>query len=155
MPDAILTNLTKAALYCTLAFALHATPATAEDFPIEAQRQRCAANWSDDFSMQKFCIDNQRKAFAELQAIIPRLNEDLSKTNDKCASDWRVDFTMQLYCIQEQAKSYENLPSALAGLPSDVAGIIRTKCANDWREDYAMQEFCSKDQAEGWRVINE
>lgn len=107
MPNAILTNLTKAALYCTLAFGLYATPATAEDFPIEAQTQICAAKWSDDFSMQ-------------------------------------------LFCIKEQAKSYENLPSVLAGLPSDVAGVIRTKYANNWREDYAMQEFCSKDQAEGW-----
>ena len=147
--------ITKAALFCTLAFALHATPATAEDFPIESQQQRCAAEWSDDFAMQKYCIDEQRSAFAMLQKLIPTLNEDLSKSNDKCTSDWRDDFSMQFYCIQEQAKSYENLPSALAGLPSDVAGAIRTKCASDWRDDYPMQEYCRKEQAEGWRVINE
>ena len=150
-----ITALATAALYCTLAFSLHATPATAADFPIEAQKQRCATQWSDDFSTQKYCIDEQRKAFAELQAIIPTLNEDLAKTNDKCTSDWRDDFTMQLYCIQEQAQSYENLPSVFAGLPSDVAGVIRKKCADNWRDDYSMQEYCSKDQADGWRAINE
>lgn len=154
-PNAILIKLTKAALFCTLAFGLHATPATAEDFPIEAQTQICAAKWSDDFSMQKYCIDKQRSAFAKLQPLILTLNEDLSKSNDKCTSDWRDDFSMQLFCIKKKAKSYENLPSVLAGLPSDVAGVIRTKCANNWREDYAMQEFCSKKQADGWRAINE
>ena len=37
--------------------ALAASSAIAEDFPLEEQKQRCASEWSDDFSMQKYCLD--------------------------------------------------------------------------------------------------
>ena len=134
--------------------ALVASPAIAEDFPLEEQKQRCASEWSDDFSMQKYCLDEQRKAFAGLQEVIPNLNDDLSRSYANCTSDWKDDFVMRLYCIGEQEKAYDSLDKTVAGLPDDVARTIINKCAKDLRDDYSMQEYCRNDQAEGWRALN-
>ena len=134
--------------------ALAASPAIAEDFPLEAQKQRCGSEWSDDFSMQKFCLDEQSKAFGNLQAVIPSLNNDLLRSYTNCMADWRDDFSMRLFCIEEQQRAYDSLDEATAGLPDDVAITIINKCAKDWRDDYVMQEFCRDDQAEGWRALN-
>lgn len=134
--------------------ALAASSAIAEDFPLEEQKQRCASEWSDDFSMQKYCLDEQRKAFAGLQEVIPNLNDDLSRSYANCTSDWKDDFVMRLYCIGEQEKAYDSLDKAVAGLPDDVARTIINKCAKDWRDNYSMQEYCRNDQAEGWRALN-
>lgn len=74
--------------------------------------------------MQKYCLDEQRKAFADLQKVIPNLNDDLSRSYAKCTSDWSDDFSMRLYCIGEQEKAYDSLDKAVAGLPDDVARTI-------------------------------
>ena len=134
---------------------LAASAVIAEDFPLEAQKQRCAADWSDDFSMQKYCLDEQREAFASLQKIIPNLNDDLSRSYAKCTSDWSDDFSTRLYCIEEQEGAYDSLNEAVAGLPDDVASTIINKCAKDWRDDYSMQKYCRDEQAVGWRALNE
>ena len=134
--------------------ALAASSAIAEDFPLEEQKQRCASEWSDDFSMQKFCLDEQSKAFGNLQAVIPNLNDDLSRSYTNCTEEWRDDFSMRLFCIEEQQRAYDSLDETTAGLPDDVAITIINKCAEDWRDDYSMQEFCRDDQAEGWRALN-
>ena len=90
-----------------IAGALVASSAIAEDFPLEAQKQRCASEWSDDFSMQKFCLDEQSKAFGNLQAVIPSLNNDLLRSYTNCMADWRDDFSMRLFCIEEQQRAYD------------------------------------------------
>lgn len=134
--------------------ALAASAAIAEDFPLEAQKQKCSATWSDDFSMQKFCLDKQSKAFESLQKVIPNLNIDLSPAYEKCTSDWGEDFSMRLHCIERQKQAYGTLNKSVAGLPNDIAKTIIEKCENDWRADYAMQDFCRNEQAKGWRALN-
>ena len=46
--------------------ALAASSAIAEDFPLEEQKQRCASEWSDDFSMQKYCRNDQAEGWRAL-----------------------------------------------------------------------------------------
>ncbi|WP_026986545.1 hypothetical protein [Fodinicurvata fenggangensis] len=109
---------------------LQALPAWAQDDapPAEAViKERCEAEWPDDFSMQKFCRDEEEKAVADLRDFRERHEfgpaEEMERRYEErdpaavmwrgCAQQWTdsigMDFGMVAFCLEEQEKSWEAL----------------------------------------------
>lgn len=74
-------------------------------------KEHCTAEWPDDFFMQKNCIEQQRKAVAELKKGKPA---DISESEfliirRKAALDWPKDFFMRTNQEQQQCKALRSL----------------------------------------------
>jgi hypothetical protein len=60
----------------------------------------CKKEWSTDYEMQKYCIDEQKKALAKLLEGKPGdvPSEIFDGIRKKCQEDWPNDYTMRVYC---------------------------------------------------------
>jgi hypothetical protein len=74
-------------------------------------KRHCESQWSDDFSMRNYCINQQEQALAELRRGRPAdVPEDVFQCiRTKCGREWSNDFSMRQYCEEEQFKAYRNL----------------------------------------------
>ncbi len=52
-------------------------------------RQKCEGEWPSDFSMQKYCIDQQREAVQKLKLRVAKNTP--GNIMDKCANEWPFD----------------------------------------------------------------
>jgi hypothetical protein len=71
----------------------------------------CKKEWPTDYEMQKYCVDEQKKALAKL--LEERPDDIPSKIFDgirkKCREDWPNDYKMRLYCEKKQIKAWRDL----------------------------------------------
>ena len=102
----------RAGLVAFLALLVH--PAAAQtDAEI---RRLCRAEWPLDYSMQEYCIGEQRTAlrqFGDLSGRLPRGSEEQAILR-RCKGEWRAktggyDWGMVVYCATEQLGSYRRL----------------------------------------------
>jgi len=70
-------------------------------------RARCAAKWPDDYSMRKYCEDQQYEALRALRAR--KMEGALSKIRAQCAKKWSEDYTMRDYCEKQQLEALRAL----------------------------------------------
>jgi hypothetical protein len=81
------------------------TPTTAAGPSI---RQKCAADWPDDFQMRAHCENEQRQAEATIgnRSMTTR---DQMTIRTKCQRDWSDDFRMRNYCEEQQLKALASI----------------------------------------------
>jgi len=74
-------------------------------------RERCKEKWPNDFQMQVFYEEQQRKALNELNSEPPKdIPQDvLQRIRKKCSDKWANDFSMRLFCEEEQIKAYRKI----------------------------------------------
>lgn len=76
-------------------------------------RQHCAAEWPNDFAMQKHCLETQVEGMRKFVASSRSVGRPLDKALEKCVEQWtksgRPDFMMIGHCAEEQAEAYRNL----------------------------------------------
>jgi hypothetical protein len=72
----------------------------APDRPSVNIRAKCNGEWPNDYTMQKFCIDQQEnaRAWARGQGIANGVARH-------CAGNWSNDWTMFKYCVNQQRKA--------------------------------------------------
>ncbi|MEQ8258077.1 MAG: hypothetical protein RH980_18690 [Roseovarius confluentis] len=130
-------------------------PASAfADFPAEKAKERCVAEWADDFAMQAYCLDKQKAGYADFQAMLSTIPDALSVSADRCQAQWQEDHAMQAYCLEKQLNAFEGLGQTVSDLPDDIGAGILANCARKWENDFAMQKYCSEQQVSGWRQVN-
>lgn len=77
----------------------------------------CADKWPGDFRMQRYCVDQQNKAAADLRGFIERAAVPGSVEQlilGRCGSKWKVsegvyDWRMVKYCTDQQINAYRSL----------------------------------------------
>jgi hypothetical protein len=74
-------------------------------------RNFCMQQWTSDFNMQAYCVDQQQKAVAALQGGRPADISEASfeQIRSACASQWPNDFNMREYCEQQQFTGYRKV----------------------------------------------
>lgn len=71
-------------------------------------RAKCAKDFPDDFSTQKYCVDTQHKAAAKIQARTMS-STDQRAIRAKCEKDFPDDFSTRDYCEETQLKALRSL----------------------------------------------
>ena len=140
------------------AFSLFASVALAEipTYNADVAKARCERDWASDFTMVKFCLDQDRSAFAEFITRSEALNDRSNLFHEpfvKCQSDWQPDWMMVEFCAGQQVKSWRELQDTIQSLPDDIGRRIQFGCAADWDPDIQMMAFCASQQAESWRAL--
>ena len=74
----------------------------------DAVKRKCASEWSDDFRMQKYCIDQQLESAATLGRR-SMLTTDERTIRTKCATEWPDDYRMRNYCEEQQLKALASI----------------------------------------------
>lgn len=73
--------------------------------------QHCGRQWPDDFSMQAYCLDQQRQAVVKLReggpVDIP--DEVFNSIRLKCANEWPDDYSMRVYCEEQQVTAFRRV----------------------------------------------
>jgi hypothetical protein len=74
-------------------------------------RHHCQSEWPEDFTMQAYCIDQQRKALAVLRKGAPGdiPQEIFRQIRTRCAAEWPDDYSMRAYCESQQATAYREV----------------------------------------------
>ena len=67
-------------------------------------RSKCTKEWPSDFSMQKYCGDQQDKALATLRARSVTTS-DHRTIRTKCTTEWPDDYSMMNHCEEQQRKA--------------------------------------------------
>ena len=77
----------------------------------------CAAEWSEDFVMQKHCVEQQTQARDKAQKVDVMASSVAMKTWANCTSEWTdknsklTDWVMMYHCYEEQISAYRSLNS--------------------------------------------
>lgn len=97
-------------LICSVALSCAMSPATAEEFPEEMVKAKCATEWPGDFFMQKGCLDLQREGWTSFPATVDGLPKDVGQgILKRCRQNWPSDFFMQQGCATMQVESWKSL----------------------------------------------
>jgi len=75
-------------------------------------KQKCEKDWPDDFAVQKFCIDQQKRAVIALKRGRPpnkMPREVFEKIRRKCFKDWPDDFAVRKFCEDQQIRAWQSL----------------------------------------------
>lgn len=67
-------------------------------------RAKCAKDFPDDFSTQKYCVDKQTEAVGKLQ-VRTMSGTDERTIRTKCEKDFPDDFSTRNYCEEQQLKA--------------------------------------------------
>ena len=73
--------------------------------------QKCAEEWPEDYAMRSQCMDQQRRAVAELRRGNVRgvPDEVFTRIRGKAAAEWPDDFQMRLFVEKQQLDAYQRL----------------------------------------------
>lgn len=76
-------------------------------------REHCEAEWPEDFTMRKYCVDKQMKALSTLRMEMPSDIPESAFTTirRKAETEWPTDYAMRLYRQQQEIDSYRQLHS--------------------------------------------
>lgn len=97
-------------LICTIGLVLATSPAMSEEFPEDAVKTMCAAEWPGDFFMQKGCLDLQREGWTSFPATVDGLPVDVGEgILALCRQEWPNDYFMQQGCATMQVESWKSL----------------------------------------------
>lgn len=82
-------------------------------------KARCASEWADDFTMQKYCFDKQNEAWDRMLPALDRYSHATGTKEQqalaKCAGEWfdakagAFDFVMFEYCWERQTEAIRAL----------------------------------------------
>lgn len=80
-------------------------------------RQRCEADWPDDFRMQRFCLDQQQEGRRSIRRWLSeneaKASQQLKTAVLRCHVEWLdahgYDWKMVNFCVDQQHKAYRIL----------------------------------------------
>jgi hypothetical protein len=118
----------------------------------EAVKSLCANEWTDDFTMQAYCVEQNKKGFEGFSKLAAK--SEFFQSFEKCKSDWDIKWDMVRYCAEQQVAGRNKLPAIIKNIPNDVGSKIVNKCKGEWDPDFNMIAYCAERAAEGWRQLN-
>ena len=102
--------------------------------------QQCKNKWKTDYSMIKYCIDQQTTARS---IVVSYSNDEVKKM---CNQKWKSDYSMVRYCIDQQHAARRFVIS----YPDDE---IKRMCSRKWGTDYTMVKYCINQQSKAKRTL--
>ncbi len=81
----------------------------------DAIKADCAAKWTSDYNMQKYCIGQQKESARDVNALMEKYKKGTEerKIIKRCAKKWKsengYDFGMVMYCSRQQIQAYNEL----------------------------------------------
>ena len=122
----------------------------------EEVKAHCIAEWPDDFSMQAYCMEQNREGFDGFNRLAEvNAGTILEPALARCVEEWAVQWDMVEYCATQQIEGSEQAPTAVVGLPEEVANTILAQCDRQWGNDFSMVAYCAEQQAGSWRSMNQ
>jgi hypothetical protein len=118
----------------------------------EAVKSLCADEWTDDFTMQAYCVEQNKKGFEGFSRLATK--SEFSQSFEKCKADWDIKWDMVRYCAEQQVAGLTKIPAIIKDIPSDVGSKIVNKCTSEWDPDFNMIAYCAERATEGWRQLN-
>lgn len=145
----------KTLLHIAASMALCSSIALAQDLPTEVEsliKEKAAERFPDDFSMQKYVIDEQVEAYGlvEEHASESMSDEVFAKVKEKALQRFPDDFAMQKYILDEQEEAHAFLQSYSPEIPHEITEKIRKKAAGRFPLDFAMQKYVTEEQVEAY-----
>ncbi len=120
-------------------------------------RENAKDDHPEDFSTQKYVIDNQVKAWYQLQDYepvdVPRevVDEILEQAREQHPSD----FSTQIYVAHNQIDAWNQIKSLEPEeVPTDIVRQIVRSAANNHPGDYSTQMYVIRNEIETWRSLN-
>jgi hypothetical protein len=117
-----------------------------------AVKSLCANEWTDDFSMQAYCVGQNKKGFEGFKRMAAK--PEFNRSFEKCKAEWDIKWDMVRYCAEQQVKGLTKIPAIIKEIPSDVGARIVNKCTSEWDPDFSMIAYCTERATEGWRQLN-
>ncbi|GAA6182198.1 hypothetical protein NBRC116594_36360 [Shimia sp. NS0008-38b] len=120
-------------------------------------RSKAAAEWPDDFEMQRDVIEEQTEAAEKMfhyQQNLDTTNEIVDTCLRKSLSEWPNDFSMQVHVFEGQIDAasnffeYEN-----PKVNQEVLEGIKTKAFSEWPDDYEMMLHVLIEQVAAWEEL--
>ena len=115
----------------------------------------CANEWPNDFSMQDYCVSQNKSGYRGYMALASgNKDPEMKPAFSNCQAEWGIQWDMVEYCAKQQVSGKSDIAMKLDGLPDDVAAVIETQCRSEWRNDFSMVAYCAEQNASGWRNLN-
>jgi capsid portal protein len=133
---------------------------------LNTMRKKAESEWPDDFSMQKYVLEDQLSGWHSMQEAKATVYEEMkadsgdpddvsSKILDdifrKCESEWPEDFAMQKYVYDEEMAAMVELSEIIGDdspLPKELTQKCLGKALEEWPGDLGMQLYSLKQQLE-------
>ena len=138
-------------------FLAMASGALAQELPwAEGQvKELCKQEWPEDFSMQAYCVRNNKAGHIAFIKLTKKNDPELFKNPfSNCVSEWGIQWDMVAYCAGQQVEGQRAIGNNVKGLPEGIAQRIVKRCKQEWRDDYSMIAYCSNQQASAWDELN-
>lgn len=91
--------------------ALISTPMQARELNYNKQvvESNCVIRNKDDFAMQAFCIQLEKKAFDDAQNIARIMPKEGEGALRNCLNKWSKSWVMRSFCMDLQYKAYRKM----------------------------------------------
>lgn len=120
-------------------------------------RENAKAQHPDDFSTQRYVIQNQTKAWEQLQDFSPEdLPEEITEAILTAARDDHPnDFSTQIYVARKEVDAWRQIRTLTSEeVPANVIHRIKQKAASDHPGDYSTQFYVIIKELAAWKQMN-
>ncbi len=147
------TLLAVLACYLVLSGQVLAGPLTWNEQDVKAH---CVGEWQNDFSMQAYCVKQNKAGFDGYSSlIVDNSDGELKPSFVACEAEWGIEWDMVEYCAKQQINGKSEIAQKLSGLPVEVSSVIESQCRSEWGSDFSMVAYCADQNATGWRDLND
>lgn len=126
---------------------------TAAESNLDADvRAMCKADFPNDFSTQKYCIDQAKNGATKFAETVGRLGKENPQAA-MCYEDFYPDMNTANYCLDRHIEAGEKLV-AWRGTATGDRAIVMTGCAGDFPVDLSTQAYCVQQQFKAIDELN-
>jgi hypothetical protein len=121
-------------------------------------RAKAAADWPDDFEMQKYTIEKQVEAYLEMEAFRIKFNTDefVSPILAFASKNWPGDYEMELHTFEKQLDAGITFFDLKApDVPTEVFENIKLNAFAEWPDDHEMKLLTLEKQLDAWRSLQD
>jgi hypothetical protein len=120
-------------------------------------RARVAKQFPDDFSTQKFVIENETKAYHEFNqfsaAGVP--GDVISRILKNVTQQFPDDFSTRVFVANNQVAAWQELQIFRdAEIPDTIFQRIAAKAVRDFPDDFETRLFVMRDEIGAWKDLN-
>lgn len=118
-------------------------------------RARAAKQFPDDFSTQKFVIENEIKAWREFnQFSAPGIPEDVIRlVLENATKQFPDDFSTRVFVANNEATAWKELQAFSPDIPDTVFQQIAAKAARDFPGDFQTRLFVMRNEIDAWKDL--
>jgi hypothetical protein len=114
---------------------------------------RAELDFPDDFATRKYQIDNEVKAWKDLQIFNPQgVPEDILEIILKRSeADFPDDYSTCLYQVRNQVEAWRELKNLdLPDVPQEVLGMIVLRVERDFPDDFSTRLYQIQNEVQAW-----